>query len=475
MGVEWQAKDLSSLLLDYSIVGLFLLITFLIGVVDRKNLTLEDYWVNGRKTNRFVLVATSLSSFLGAGAILGGAGIAFSGGGFAILAAAGSYLLYFLLFAQIFAPRIKEFGDRYGAFTLPDFLEVRYSPAVRLAAALVNLVAWALFLAIQILAIGTFVALLTGISPVIGTIVGFLIVIAYTAIGGLRADIRTDVFQLFVMLSLLFVFLPIVAVRAGGMNAILALPRTFLVGTEFASPLVYVLMFLFLGTGVFTSSDIWQRAYAADSPRNARWAMLVTAILTFVFFVMAIFFGVFGKILIPLASANQVVPDMMRLLLPSGLFGLVLAGFFAAILSTADTVLLITSMTVVHDLYEKGLKKNLSPQAVLRMSRWATLIIGFVGLAAALIIFSIVHLTLEAVSFYIVLFPAIIFGFLSKKPAPSAALWSIVLGAFVITVFLFISPVEAFIPGLLASIFTFFAVWVFERRKVPQEPQTIIR
>ncbi|MDD4287079.1 MAG: sodium:solute symporter family protein [Candidatus Peribacteraceae bacterium] len=449
--------------LDYGIVALFFLIIFLIGVVDRRHITLEDYWVNGRKTNKFVLVATMLSTFVGAGTIFGGAGFAFAGGGLAILAAAASYVVYFFLFSRFFAGRIKEFGDRHHAFTLPDFLEIRFSRNVRLAGAMVNLVTWALFLASQILAMGAFMALLTGVNPTVGTILGALVVIAYTSIGGLRADIRTDVFQFCVMLVLLLLFFPLIVVRGNGLSALTSLPVSFLMGSTFASPTVYVLMFLFLGTGVFTSADIWQRAYAADTPKNARWAMAVSGMLLTLFFVMAIFFGVYGKILLPDADSNTIVPALMQLLLPPGLFGLVLAGFFAAILSTVDTVLLLTSMTLVHDLYQKSLKRELSPATVLRLSRWVTLLTGLVGLAVALIVFDIVHLTIEAVSFYIVLSPAIVFGFYAKKKSSSAAFWSIILGFIATLAFFFVDPVQAFIPGLIVSFLTYVVLWAFER------------
>ncbi|MEK7642323.1 MAG: hypothetical protein AAB392_00805, partial [Patescibacteria group bacterium] len=69
--------------LDFWIVGIFFFITFVIGIWERKKLTIEDYWVNSRRTNKFVLVATTLSTFIGAGAILGNAGVAFSGAGLA--------------------------------------------------------------------------------------------------------------------------------------------------------------------------------------------------------------------------------------------------------------------------------------------------------------------------------------------------------------------------------------------------------
>ena len=459
--------------LDFWIVGIFFLIVFIIGIWERKKLTIEDYWVNSRRTNKFVLVATTLSTFIGAGAILGNAGIAFSGAGLTAFVIAGSYFLYFLIFAKFFAPKIKEFGDANKAYTLPDFFEARYSNKVRLAGAITNLVSWSLYLALQMLAIGVFVGALTGIDPTLATIIGGTIVILYTAIGGLRADIRTDVFQFFIMLFLLVVFLPLVIMKGGGFGAIASLPQSFLIGTEFAPLYVMILAFFFLGAGALTSADMWQRAYAADTTKNVRWAMKVSSILVLLFLTMATLFGIFGKILLPDGHSNLVVAELITTLLPTGLIGIVLAGFFAAIMSSADTVLLVTSMTVVHDIYHKTFRKELSPEKMLQMSRWVTFILGVVGLAVALVVFNIVHLSIEAVSFYVALLPAIVFGFYWKKATSTAALWSIILGFLTIVVFLFIEPVQAFIPGLIVSFISFFVVNFFASRKLTTSSQSL--
>ena len=68
--------------LDLIIVLAFFLIIFIIGIIDRKKLTIEDYWVNSRKTGLFALIATITSSFIGAGSILGGAGFTYQGSRF---------------------------------------------------------------------------------------------------------------------------------------------------------------------------------------------------------------------------------------------------------------------------------------------------------------------------------------------------------------------------------------------------------
>ena len=83
-------------IIDLSVVILSLVIVFIIGIIDRKKVTLEDYWVNGRRTGFFVFIATMFSTYIGAASILGNGGIAFSGGGLAAFVIPLSFLFYFV-------------------------------------------------------------------------------------------------------------------------------------------------------------------------------------------------------------------------------------------------------------------------------------------------------------------------------------------------------------------------------------------
>lgn len=450
--------------IDLLIVGMFFLITFIIGVVDRKKITLEDYWVNGRKTGTFVFIATMFSTYVGVGAILGTAGIAFSGGGLAILSIAASFLFYFFIFGKFFAPKIKNFGDAHRAYTLPEYIEHRYSRRAMILTAILYFFTYALYIALQILGIGIFVNAFVGINPTLATVIGGLVVVLYTGIGGMRADVRTDVFQFIIMLSLLFVFLPILFINGGGFEAIANLPFEFLSGQGFAPWYVIVFAFFFIGAGVLSSAEIWQRAYAAKDEEVTRRGSFYTAILVFLFVAMAVLFGIYGKILLPSADQNNVVSDLLQNLVPTGLYGLVLAGFFAAILSSADTMILITSMTLVRDIYHKSLKKKQeNEEDILKLSKKVTLILGTLGLIIALVVFNIVHLAISAISFYVVLLPSIIFGFYWKRANEKAAFWSILIGAITLIGFMFLDPVQAFIPATIMGFLVFFLVTVLTK------------
>ena len=451
-------------LIDIIIIVVFFLIVIVIGFIERKKITLEDYWVNSRNTKTFFLVATVLSTFIGVGAILGTAGIAFNGGGLIALAIPLSFLFYLMLYAKFIAPKIKKFGDHHRAYTLPDFFAIRYSKKAGTLAAIVNLISYGMYLALQILGMGVFINALTGFSPNMATIVGGLIVIAYTTVGGLKADIRTDVFQFIMMLLLLVVFLPIIIIKGGGLTALQNLPQSFLLGTDFAPHYVIILAFLFIGIATFTYADLWQRAYAGDSRRTVKKASYISGILAFLFLVMAVLFGVYGYILFPDSTSNTIISDLLTIL-PVGLYGLVLAGFFAAVMSSADTVLLITSMTLVHDIYKKGMNRTMDDEETLKMSRKVTSILGVMALIVAIIVSDIVHLAIQAISFYVVLTPAIIFGFYWKRANNKATIWSIIIGLIGVVAYLFIDPVQAFIPGVVLSFLTFILVTFLTKNK----------
>ncbi len=452
--------------IDLIIVAIFFIIIFTIGFLERKKIDIDDYWVNSRNTKKLIIVATVTSTHLGVGSTFANAGVAFSGGGLATLVLMASFFLYFLIFSKFFAPKIKEFGDKYKAYTLPDFLEHRYSKRVRVAGLMVNLLTYGFWLSLQILGIGIFVSSVSDVNQNLAILIGGAIVVAYTSIGGLRADIRTDVFQFLVMLTLIFIFIPIVFLKSGGLDTITQLPATYLSGQEFAPWYIFLFAFLVIGASSIVTADLWQRVYAADSVKSVKWAFKVAAFIIFLFLISGTLLGILGHAVVPDATANNVIPELLKLYLSPVVFGLILAGFFAAIMSSADTVLLVMSMTLVHDLYQKSLNKELTPDQVLKVSRWTTFVLGAIAVLLAITIFNVIHLAIDALTFLVALLPAVVFGFYWKKARESAAFWSIVLGTLTIVVILPFSAIYAFVPGILVSFTTFFIVSKLDKKSV---------
>ena len=171
------------------------------------------------------------------------------------------------------------------------------------------------------------------------------------------------------------------------------------------------------------------------------------------FYLLAAAMGAYGRLMFPgLEDPNLLVSRELKAILPSGLLGLAIAGFFAAIMSSADTMLLILSQTLVRDVYQATFRPDLKAEDIFRISRRTTFALGLAGLAAAVFILSVLNLTIGAISFGVVLLPATLAGFYWPRATAKGAAWSILIGLAAILAALPIIGEQAFIPGVIASL-----------------------
>ena len=452
-------------LIDILIVVGFIGILLWLGFRERAKISLDDYWVNNRSTGTFSVTATMNSTFIGASAIFALAGLALEAG-FAVFFIGLSFIFYLILFGIFLAPRIQTLGVKEKIYTFPQALGLRYGRRLQLLSAILSLIVYGLFMGVQFLAIGGLVSLFTDISLIAATIVGGLVITAYVYAGGLRADIRTDILQFLVMLLLVLVFVPLLVIKGGGLEAISNLSNNYLFGFEFLPPAVIIAAFFLIGPTMFASLDVWQRALASRTPQVAKRGMIWAAIFMIPFFLMAALIGIFGGIIYPNVEVNSLIFKTLTGTLPSVLLGVGLAGFFAAVMSTADSFLLILSQTIVNDIY----RKNMSPEKVLHHSRLYSLGLGILALIAAIILLDLVTVAVSAVSLQVVMVPAAIGLFFWKRSTATAAFWSIIIGSITTVVALPFLSEQSFLPGFVASAVVFVALSLFTNHSESERP-----
>ena len=139
--------------------------------------------------------------------------------------------------------------------------------------------------------------------------------------------------------------------------------------------------------------------------------------------------------------------------LPAGLLGLCVAAFLSALMSTADSMLMVASTVILKDFYPL-LQKN-APARHIKQSRIITFFIGIVGLAIALLVPNIFNLIVMAISYLSILLCSIIGGFFWKRANSRAAFYSITSGFIFALILIFKIPRFAFIPAILLSIIIF--------------------
>lgn len=428
--------------LDFIIFGLYMCGVLGIGFYHfRRNASAEDYYVGSRSIKAHHVGLSIVATDVGGGFSIGLGGVGF------MMGLSGSWLLFTglvgaWLSAVLIIPRIKRIDKAEGMFTYPDFLRYRYSESVALLAALISGVGYLGFTSAQILA-GAKLASATlfpqgalGLSPMLFSILIIAaITILYTVVGGLKAVIYTDTAQWIVLLcGLLFVTIPFTIYEIGGLGRLRAeLPPEFfsltnIKGVTFINWMVTIIPIWLVGM------TLYQRMFACKNEREAQKAWYVAGLFEYpTMAFMGVFLGMCARVIFPEAESEMAMPMLIRDILPVGVTGIVIASYFSAIMSTADSCLMASSGNFVNDIIQRYFVKDMSEKSMVRLSQLVTLVIGVLAVYLAIRSGTVLDSILLAYAF-------MVSGLF--VPTLGAYFWS---GA---------SPVGAFLGMLCGGLFT---------------------
>ena len=345
--------------IDLLIIAAYLIAMVLIGlVVVRKVRNMDDYYLGGRSFGPLVLMATVCATIIGGSGLMGRAGVAYSSGFKAIMTAL-PYLLGMFIFSG-FAGRISAVGTTFNVTSIPDLFEQRFGKSAKVM--LGALIAFTMMgtVASQVTATATIINMLgneIGISYEAGAIIACLVFIIYTATSGLFGVIYTDVFQFVMLILFVYILIPASSLaKLGGLGNFLQnlapeLSTPYLDGSIVGDIITY---FVFTLAG----AEMWQRAFAAKSQKAAKEGLFLGTLVYGLTIPLVWFMGVVAHQLVPAekiiayGSTDAVVPALAIEILPVGLTGLALAGILSVIMSTADSYLIVSVQTCVHDIYK---------------------------------------------------------------------------------------------------------------------------
>ncbi len=327
-----------------------------------------DYLLDGRRLTTPAFVATLVSTWYGG--VLGVGEYSFRYGISNWLVFGVPYYLAALLFAFVLAERARCSE----MLSIPDQLRAAYGPqAARLGAALVLLMA---IPAAYVLMLGDLLRIYLGAALPLGIVLGTAFTIAYVVAGGFRSVVRTNVLQFCLMFGAFFLILPVALHRAGGLGALwAALPPAHRhwdggMGAQF------VLVWYFIALQTLVEPTFYQRCYAAESPRVARRAVLISVGFWLLFDALTTFTGLAARVLLPdLADPVLAYPALGRLVLPRVFNALFAIGLFATVMSTAHSYLFLGAATLGHDVVPE-LKRRVDER------KWTMIGLGAVGIAA---------------------------------------------------------------------------------------------
>lgn len=369
--------------------------------------TLAGYYLGGRKMPFWVVAFSTNATGESGWLLLGLTGMGYAVGAKAYWVVVGEVTgvaLSWLLISR----RLKRLSDATESITVPDVLTARFKDHLHLIrgiAVFIILTMVTAYIAAQMVATGKAVASFTDFSYDAGIYVGAAIITAYTLVGGYKAVSYTDVLQGVMMLAGL-ILVPIVAIyAAGGWGSISAnlqaqdpaLLNFFSFTADGLAGWIGVISFLAVGLPFIGVPQLLVRYMSARDDTELKKARWVSVTVMVFFGVGAVTAGIAGRALFPgLEDAETIFPVLSTAFFPPLITGILLVVVLSAIMSTADSLLLLASSAVVRDTMQRMLGSQKSDQQLAVYGKLATLLIGVLGVALAF--------KVEALIFWFVLF-----------------------------------------------------------------------
>ena len=427
-----------------------------------------DYAVAGRSMKFPVLCGTLIGTTIGAAATMGKAGKAYEAG-FAVLYASIAYMLGYALMA-FFASRLRAANID----SMPDVLQRRYGKTMRVVGAVILLLAAVPVVGIQLSACGLIVTQFLpdlGIGFTGAVVIGAMVIVVYTLLGGLLAVAFTDLMQVGIMFLGIGVLLPLLLFfEVGdieGVKAVLVPPVGGWLG---GLDLVYTLSFVPVFTAmVLIDPSVWQRIAAAEKAEDLRPAMFLTAGFFGFWSVLVVGLGVVAFNVYPgLPEADLAIPQMIVDYMPPVLKGICLAAIIALIMSTGDSMLLICGTTVSWDIV-RVLRPGTQDQTLLLISRLVILAVGIVSIFFALLRIPLFEVNFMALGIFVSgLFMPVMGAIFYRHATTIGAVCATVVGAgsflglqFMQFVLGITPPVQPILAGLGLGILIYFMVCKF--------------
>lgn len=388
----------------------YLLVVILIGVLTTRfsSKGVPEFFIGGRRMNRFVVALSAVVSGRSSWLLLGVSGMAYQIGASAVWAVTGYIIMELFLFL-FYARRLRRFSEKYDCITLPDFFVARFGDnnhILRLTLTSIILIFMISYISAQFVAGGKAFSAGFGLESNTGLLVTATIVLLYTMLGGFLAVSITDMVQACFMILALLV-LPVIAImHQGGLDIVLKELQAL--DPRLIDPLAIsfgvAIGFLGIGLGSPGNPHIIARYMSIKDAEQLRTSAIVGTIWNVLMAWGALFIGLAGRVYFPEVHAlpggdtENLYPFLAQHHLHPLLFGMVIASIFAAIMSTADSQLLVAASGIVRDIYEKIIVKGniIEQKRLVILSRLSV----FFLVAAAIVL----ALTARDLVFWLVLF-----------------------------------------------------------------------
>ncbi len=360
---------------------------------------LSDYILGGRKLNAWVTSLSAQASDMSGWLLLGLPGYAYLSGVESVWLLIGLLIGTYINWKFI-AKRLRIYTEIAGnSLTLPDYFENRFkakSKMLRVFSAFFILIFFLIYTSSGFVAGAKLFSTVFHFSYTTALLVGGAIIVSYTFLGGFQAVSWTDVYQGSIMFFAIII-VPVLAIsNAGGVYETIEkinqanpeLLNIFTLNNGEKISLITIVSLFGWGLGYFGQPHILARFMAIEDSKQLSKARKIAMIWVVISLTAAVVVGMVGFITVSphldTVNSEKVFIILVRQLGNPFISGILLAAILAAIMSTADSQLLVASSSLVEDIYKPFFRANASQKELLWVSRGFVLLIAIIALIIGL-------------------------------------------------------------------------------------------
>lgn len=381
------------------VIVIYLLLVIFVGINIGKNIkqNSQNFFLGGREMNPLVTAMSAEASDMSSYLLMGIPGLAYLTGladsfWTAIGLGIGTYLNFLLV-----AKRLRKYSENINAITIPSFFSKRFGDdkhIIETISSIIIIIFFIPYVASGLQAIGKLFTTLFQMDYFVGVLIGAVVILSYSVIGGFSSVAMMDLIQSIIMTTALCVVLVFSINKAGGINNIfsylqtipgyLKINETYNVSNNTNSPygLITIISTLAWGLGYFGMPHILVRFMSIKNANDLKLSRRIASVWVFISMGVAIFIGIIGFSLtnnntielLKGSNSERLIIYIAKILAENGIFyaivaGIILAGILAATMSTADSQLLCAASAFSENLIQGTLNKKLTDKQSLKYAR----------------------------------------------------------------------------------------------------------
>lgn len=428
-------------------IGIYLLLMILVGFwSSRRVKAMSDFLVAGRRLPMWMATATLLATWFGAGSSMGVSATVYSDGVYGVLADPFAASISLVIAGVFFVGMLR----RLKCLTVTDIIERRYGKLAGIYTSAWMIPVYVGWLGAQLLGMGTIMHVLSAgeVSTTFGTLLGAAIILIYTYAGGMWAVTLTDIIQVSLIIVGLFLIIPGALSQAGGFDAVYnqipaeQLSLAVQSSVEGQPPLFtdwtyYIGSWIIMGLGCAVGQDVIQRSLSSKNERVAVSSAVVSGFMYMMIGLVPIVIGFVARVVLPQYgitpetlgdnAENQVLPQMAIIILGNihpVILTVFLAALVSAIMSSADSSLLAGASLLCNNVIAPMCPRLNSDRSLLKMTRFATVLLTLLALFLATQVTSIYNLMVNSWASQLVIVFVPIVGALYVKKSGKATAWA---------------------------------------------------